>query len=66
MVAPARRARADMAAQARLDGVYGQRWKVETVNSVIKRRFGSAIRSRKLRLQKREAVIKALVYNIHV
>jgi hypothetical protein len=66
MVAPARQARAEMVWQARLDGVYGQRWKVETVNSVIKRRFGSAVRSRNLILQKREAIIKAMVYNIHV
>ncbi len=66
VVAPARQARAEMVAQARLDGVYGQRWKAETVNSVIKRRFGSAVRSRQLPLQKREAVIKAMVYNIHV
>jgi hypothetical protein len=66
VVAPARQARAEMVWQARLDAVYGQRWKAETVNSVIKRRFGSAVRSRKLSLQKREAIIKAMVYNIHV
>lgn len=66
VVAPARQARAELVWQARLDGVYGQRWKVETVNSVIKRRFGSAVRSRNLILQKREAIIKAMVYNIHV
>ncbi|MEO8285110.1 MAG: transposase [Chloroflexota bacterium] len=66
VVAPARQARADMVSQARLDGVYGQRWKVETVNSVVKRRFGSAIRSRKRSLQRREPIIKAMVYNIHV
>jgi transposase len=66
LVDQSRRARADLVAQARLDGVYGQRWKVETVNSVIKRRFGSAIRSRKPALQNREPVIKAMVYNIHV
>lgn len=61
-----RKARADLVGQARLDGVYGQRWKVETVNSVIKRRFGDTIRSRKRALQSREPIIKALVYNIHV
>jgi hypothetical protein len=66
VVAPKRQARADMASQARLDGVYGQRWKVETVNSVIKRRFGSGIRSRKVILQKREIVVKAMVYNLHL
>jgi Transposase DDE domain len=66
VVDPARKARADLVSQARLDGVYGQRWKTETVNSVIKRRFGSAIRSRKFSLQHREPIIKGLVYNIHV
>jgi hypothetical protein len=62
---PVRQARADLVDQARLDGLFGQRWKVETVNSVIKRMFGSAIRSRSVRLQNREAIVKALVYNIH-
>jgi hypothetical protein len=66
VVDPARKERADLVAQARLDGVYGQRWKTETVNSVIKRRFGSAIRSRKRSLQNREPIILGLLYNIHV
>lgn len=63
---PKRKARADLVAAARLDGLYGLRWLVETVNSVIKRRFGDTIRSRSLRLQHREPMLKALVYNIHV
>lgn len=62
---PQRQARADLVAQARLDGLYGQRWKSETVNSVIKRKFGETIRSRIWFLQRREPVIKGLVYNIH-
>lgn len=62
---PQRQARADLVAQARLDGLYGQRWKSETVNSVIKRKFGETIRSRIWFLQRREALIKGLVYNIH-
>jgi len=57
-----RRARTD---QARLDGLYGQRWKVETVHSVMKRKSGDAIRSRKARHQHREIAVKALVYNLH-
>jgi len=65
LVNPARKARADLVSQARLDGLYGQRWKTETVNSVIKRKFGDTIRSRRRRLQLREPIIKALVYNIH-
>jgi IS5 family transposase len=57
-----RRARTD---QARLDGLYGQRWKVETVHSAMKRKSGAAIRSRKPSLQFREVGMKALVYNLH-
>lgn len=37
---PKRQARADLVSQARLEGLFGQRWKCETVNSVIKRKFG--------------------------
>lgn len=62
---PERKARADLVATARLDGLFGQRWKTETVNSVIKRKFGDTIRSRKVHLQLREPIIKAMVYNIH-
>lgn len=65
LVAPERQARADLVAQARLDGLYGQRWKCETVNSVIKRKFGDGVRSRKRSLQQREPIIKGLVYNLH-
>jgi len=63
---PERRARADLVAAARLDGLFGQRWKPETANSVIKRKFGDTIRSRTLRLQLREPIVKGLIYNIHV
>jgi hypothetical protein len=63
---PARRARADLVSAARLDGVYGQRWKSETAHSVIKRKFGDTIRSRSTRLQQREPLVKALIYNLHV
>jgi len=63
--APARRARAELVDQARLDGVFGQRWKCETVHSVIKRKFGDTIRSRKPCLQAREPILKAVVYNLH-
>jgi hypothetical protein len=63
---PERQARREMVWTARLDGLYGQRWKSETVNSVIKRKFGDSIRSRRIRLQHREPIIKALVYDFHV
>jgi hypothetical protein len=65
LVNPERKARADLVAAARLDGLFGQRWKTETVNSVIKRKFGGTIRSRNTQLQSREPIIKGLVYNIH-
>jgi hypothetical protein len=52
-------------ARARLDGLFGQGWKAETVNSVIKRKFGDTIRSCKLRPQWRELIIKAMIYNTH-
>lgn len=61
-----RKAQADRVSQARLDGLYGQRWKAETVNSVIKRKFGSAVRARKLLVQRREAFVRALIYNLHL
>jgi hypothetical protein len=63
---PERQARADRVSAARLAGLYGQRWKTETVHSVIKRKFGDTIRSRSLRLQLREAIVKGLLYNFHV
>lgn len=66
LVDPTRKARADLVSQARLDGLYGQRWKTETVISVIKRKFGHTIRSRRKSLQSREPIIKGLVYNIHL
>lgn len=65
IVDPNRQARADLVSQARLEGLFGQRWKSETVNSVIKRKFGETIRSRIWFLQRREPIIKGLVYNIH-
>lgn len=64
-VNPQRQGRADLVAQARLDGLFGQRWKTETVHSVIKRLFGDTIRSRSHRLQQREPILLALIYNLH-
>lgn len=65
LVDPNRKARADLVSQARLEGLFGQRWKCETVHSVMKRLFGDVIRSRSWRLQRREPMLKALVYNLH-
>jgi hypothetical protein len=66
LVDPARKARAELVDQARLDGLFGQRWQSETVMSVIKRKFGDTIRSRRRSLQNREPIVKGLVYNIHL
>lgn len=66
LLAPERIAQAELLAAARLDGIYGQRWKSETAHSVIKRKFGDTIRSRSLRVQRREPIVKGLVYNLHV
>lgn len=63
---PQRRARRDLVDAARLDGLFGQRWKCETVFSVIKRKLGDTIRSRFVTYQLRESALKGLVYNIHV
>jgi len=65
LVSRERQERAERVAQARLDGLYGQRWKVETVHSVIKRKFGEQIRSRLFWLRYREPIMKGLVYNLH-
>ena len=46
------------------DGVYGQRTQSETVNSTIKRRFGSRVRSRVWYVQFREVTVKAIVHNV--
>jgi hypothetical protein len=65
-MAAARQVRQDLVDTARLDGLYGQRWKSETVNAVIKRKFGETISARSLRLQRRGPLAKGLVYNLHV
>lgn len=58
--------RGECVAAARLDGIYGQRWKCETVNSVIKRKFGDTLRARKASHRRREPIVKGLIYNLHV
>lgn len=45
---------------------YGQRWQVETVNSMIKRNLGSALRARKYRTQGREIILRVLAHNIMI
>jgi hypothetical protein len=43
---------------------YHQRNKVETVFSVLKRKFGDALKARKFRAQVKELKIKLILYNI--
>ena len=55
----------DKAANARMDKkLYSQRNMAETANSVIKRRYGDRVRSRKWHHQFREIIVKCIVYNI--
>ena len=51
---------------ARLKRKYGQRWQVETVNSMIKRRLGSALRARVEANQFREIVLRAITHNVMI
>lgn len=43
---------------------YGQRWQVETTNSMIKRRLGSAVNARSYWSQSRTLLLKAVTLNI--
>jgi hypothetical protein len=51
---------------ARLKRRYGQRWQVETVNSMIKRRLGSALRARVEANQFREIILRAITHNVMI
>ena len=46
--------------------LYGQRWQVETVNSMLKRNLGSALRARSYWSQCRELMLRLLVHNVMV
>jgi hypothetical protein len=45
---------------------YGGRWQVETVNSMIKRSMGSALRARTYWSQSREITLRVLTHNIMI
>ena len=49
---------------ARLKGKYGQRWQVESVNSMIKRRLGSALPARVEANQFREIILRAITHSV--
>ena len=43
---------------------YAQRWQVETVNSMLKRNYGSALRARTEERREREMLLKVMVHNM--
>ena len=45
---------------------YGQRWQTETVNSMIKRRLGSALRARSYWSQCREVILRVITHNVMI
>jgi hypothetical protein len=51
---------------ARLKKKYGQRWQTETVNSMIKRRLGSALRARTYWSQCREIILRVITHNVMI
>jgi hypothetical protein len=50
-------------ARARRD--YGQRWKAETLMSVLKRKWGECLSARGAAMQKLQALLRGVVYNLH-
>jgi hypothetical protein len=50
----------------RLKRKYGQRWQTETVNSMIKRRLGSALRARTYWSQCREIILRVITHNVMI
>jgi len=46
--------------------IYGQRWQIETVNSMIKRNLGSFLRARSYWAQCREMMLRLFVHNVTI
>lgn len=46
--------------------IYGQRWQVETVNSMMKRNYGSALRAKTAERREMEMLLKAMTHNIAI
>ncbi len=44
---------------------YGQRWKAETLMSVIKRKWGECLSARVVPMQQLQALLRGVVYNLH-
>ncbi len=51
---------------ARFKAKYGQRWQTETVNSMVKRRLGSALRARSYWSQCREIILRVITHNVMI
>jgi hypothetical protein len=45
--------------------LYGQRWKTETLVSVVKRKWGEALSARSEAMQRIQALLRGLVYNLY-
>lgn len=45
---------------------YGQRWQVETIFSMIKRRFGYVVHARRYWAQNREMLLMVLTHNLAI
>ena len=45
---------------------YGQRWQVETVNSMLKRNLGSALRAKTSRRRSMELLLRVITHNIMI
>jgi len=63
-VEPLRRRMHDRFACQRDHALYGQRWQSETVNSMIKRNLGSALRARTTIHRRHELLLRVLTHNI--
>jgi hypothetical protein len=46
--------------------LYGQRWQSETVNSMIKRNMGSALRAKTAQRREEEMMLRAIVHNLMI
>jgi len=53
-----------LADDPKVQAAYGQRWQVETVNSMLKRNYGSALRAATPERREREMMLKVLVHNM--
>ena len=51
---------------ARRKRKYGQRWQVETVNLMLKRRLGSALRARVEASQFREIILRTITHKVMI